>query len=279
MANTFSNFYPTIGSERASLEFAKQSVALRVVDSRWREGAGAQAIVIPRFGYAETSGTHLDLIDELPGDTGVQTVEETALTLDTATNRWGFHFEIKYDEQDRAAADLLDGVRTQRLAALAAKVDAMIFAKAIDSATIVTGAVNKPTLVSAIEDLNLANVPLGDRFLVTNPAGYSDLLNDASLTDSARTALDLDANGANISGQFVGGRLGLDVWLAPASALTDAECDAIVFHRSALACAINREIHAKVYDHPRGFATGCAGYVSFDAKLIEPAAIVRIVRP
>ena len=55
-------------------------------------------------------------------------------------------------------------------------IDQNIFGQASGTTTL-SGAVNKTTLVSAIELLNDNNAPQTDRVLVTNPAGYSDLLN------------------------------------------------------------------------------------------------------
>ena len=66
MANTWTNFYPTLWSERAYFQFASAAIAPQVVNMTWvdPEGAG-EAVRIPKFSFGTTSGTHWDNVANL----------------------------------------------------------------------------------------------------------------------------------------------------------------------------------------------------------------------
>lgn len=267
MANTFTNFQPTYWSDVAFFEYGKGAIAPQVTNLTWLDSGAGEAVRIPKFAYGETSGTHLDLVTAL--EDAPDNVSEATLLLNV-DQEWGFHFQIKYTEQEKTNTRLGEGVFRQRARALGAKIDSQVFSRLTGATTTLTGAVVKTTLVSAIEDLNDANAPQDGRILLVNPAGYSDLLNAQEFTSADRI------NGAvvNVTG-FVGRVLGLDVFLT--NCLPSA-LDAAVMHRAALAMAMRRPIDTRIFDQPRHFSVGYSGRASWGSLLVDADLVVGITQ-
>lgn len=267
MANTLTNFYPTRWSDVAYFEFAAAAIAPQVVNTTWVDPDGpSEAVRIPKFAYSTTPiDTVANLIDS-PDDASESTL---LLALD---QEQGFHFEIKYSEQDKANVALGESILKQRSAALAAVIDQNIFSQASGATLTLSGAVNKLTLVSAIEILNSGNAPQTDRVLVVNPAGYSDLLNTSDFVraDSIQGAT------ANATG-FIGTALGLDVFLS--NNIPSAVGDALVMHRVAIAMAMLRTIDVRVFDQPRHFGVGYTGRAMWGRTMIDADLVIPIDRP
>jgi hypothetical protein len=267
VANTWTNFYPTFWSDVASFEFGKAAIGPSVSNMTWSAPGNGEAIRIPRFAYGETSGTHLDLVTSLydsPDEVSEATIQ---LLLD---HSWGFHFQIRYEEQEKAGVNLGEAVLRQRSAALAAKVDTALFDVLTGATTTLTGAVNKATVVSAIEDLNQANAPQDGRILLVDPTGYSDLLNSSEFTEPLKASA---GTAANITG-YVGRVLGCDVFM---SNCVPAGFQAFLYHRSTLALAVQRPMDVRVFDQPRHFAVGYSGRTRWGQKLIDADLAVAIV--
>lgn len=266
MANTFTNFYPTLWSDDAYFQFAASAIAPQVVNTTWVDPGGAsEAIRIPKFAYSTGQiDTVANLLDT-PDD-----ASEATLLLNLDLEK-GFHFQVRYTEQDKAAVDLGASILMQRTAALAAIVDQDVFLTATGATTTITGSVNKATLVSAIELLNENNAPQSDRVLVVNPDAYSDLLNENEFV----RADSIDGATSNRTG-LVGQVLGLDVFLSNNISATVG--DAICMHRVALAMAMLRTIDVRVFDQPRHFSVGYTGRATWGSTLIDANLIVPIDR-
>jgi hypothetical protein len=227
-------------------------------------GGAAEAIRIPKFSFSTAQIDDVANLVDTPDN-----ATESSLLLNLDQNR-GFHFEVRYFEQDQANVALGESILKQRAAALAADIDQKVFNIASGATTTLTGAVNKATLVSAIELLNNANAPQTDRVLVVGPAAYSDLLNENDFVRADSIA----GSDANRTG-FIGKVLGLDVFLSnniPAGTGGEAIC----MHRTALAMAMLRTIDVKVFDQPRHFAVGYTGRAIWGQTLIDADLIVVI---
>ncbi len=267
MSNTLTNFYPTLWSDVAYFEFAAASIAPQVVNTTWVDPGGpSESVRIPKFAYSTAAiDTVANLIDS-PDD-----ASESTLLLNLDQEK-GFHFEIKYSEQDQANVALGESILKQRAAALAAVIDQNIFSQASGATLTLSGNVNKVTLVSAIELLNDNNAPQTDRVLVVNPAGYSDLLNtnDFVRADSI--------SGANVNATgFIGQVLGLDVFLS--NNIPSAIGDALCMHRVAIAMAMLRTIDVRVFDQPRHFGVGYTGRAMWGRTIIDADLVIPIDRP
>lgn len=267
MANTFNNFFPTRFSDIAYLEFAAAAIAPQVVNMTWVDpGGAAEAVRIPKFDFSTAQIDDVSNLADSPDD-----ATESSLVLNLDKER-GFHFQIKYIEQDKANVALGESILKQRAAALAADIDQKVFAIAAGATTTLVGSVNKATLVSAIEILNDGNAPQTDRVLVVNPAAYSDLLNTSDFVRADSIA------GATVNATgFIGMVLGLEVFLSnniPAATGGDAIC----MHRVALAMAMLRNIDVRVFDQPRHFAVGYSGRAVWGQTLIDADLVVVLDR-
>lgn len=266
-SNTFTNFFPTLFSDIAYLEFAAAAISPNVVNVTWVDPGGpSEAVRIPKFQFSTAQIDNVSALIDAP-----DAVSEATLLLNLDHNK-GFHFEIEYTEQDKANVALGEAVLRQRAAALAAVVDQDVFSCASGAAVTLSGLVNKLTLVSAIELLNEGNAPQTDRVLVVNPDGYSDLLN----TDDFVRNDSIAGERANATG-LVGNVLGLDVWLS--NNIPSAVGDALVMHRVALAMAMLRTIDVRVFDQPRHFSVGYTGRAIWGCVLIDSGLIIPIERP
>lgn len=267
MANTFTNFYPTLWSDQAYLEFAAAAVAPQVVNTTWVDPGGpSEAIRIPRFRYSTSGILAISSLADTPTD-----ATESTLVLNLDQEK-GFFFQVKYSEQDKCPVSLGEALLKQNSAGLAAVIDQSIFGPLVSgAANTLVGAVNKVRLVSAITILNSGNAPQTDRVLVVNPAGYSDLLNENEFVraDSIYGAQ------SNMTG-FVGRVLGLDVYLS--NNLPAVSGDAVAMHRVAFAMAMLRNIDVRVFDQPRHFAVGYTGRAIWGRTMIDSGLIVRISR-
>jgi hypothetical protein len=266
MANTITNFYPTLFSDIAYMELAKAAVSPSVTNMTWvSPGGAAEAIRIPRFNYDESFIAAVTGLADNPSD-----VSEASMVLNLDRHK-GFFYQIKYIEEEKSNVGLGEAVLRQRSAALASVVDADVLALTAGFTQILSGQCNKATLVSAIELLNEANAPQTDRVLVVNPDSYSDLLN----TDDFIRA-DGVGDGTSMKTGQIGQVLGLDVFL---SNNLPADTDASVMHRSAIAMAILTPVQVRVFDQPRHFAVGYSGRVAWGRVEIEDTVGVQIDRP
>lgn len=264
MANTWTNFFPTLFSDTAYLEFSAAAIAPQVVNMTWANPGPSEAVRIPKFSAGGGIDDVANLVDS------PDNVSESSLLLNLDQNR-GFHYQVRYNEQDKANVSLGEAILRQRSAALAADVDAKVFACASGATTTLTGSVNKAQLVSAIELLNENNAPQSDRVLVVNPDAYSDLLNTSDFVraDSIAGAV------ANRTG-LIGEVLGLQVFLS--NNIPAAVGDAIAMHRAALAMAMLRNIEVRVFDQPRHFSVGYSGRAIWGCTIIDADLLVPIDR-
>lgn len=267
MANSWSNFYPTRWSDIAFFEFAASAIAPQVCNMTWVDPGGpAEAVRIPKFTYSTAPIDDVANLIDSPDDASESTM---VLNLDVEK---GFHFEIKYTEQDKASVSLGESLLRQRAAGLASVLDQNVFLIASGADTTLSGSVNKATLVSAIEILNDGNAPQTDRVLVVNPAGYSDLLNENEFVRADSVA------GATINRTgFIGQVLGLDVYLS--NNIPSAVGDAFAAHRVAMALGMLRRVDIRVFDQPRHFGVGYTGRATWGKTLIDSSLIVPIDRP
>ena len=271
MANTFTNFYPIRFSDVAYLEFSRTAIATQVVNTTWiNPGGPAESVRIPKFGIGTSDINDVANLVDSP-----ENATESSLLLDLDQNR-GFHFQVRYFEQDKANVALGQSLLTQRAAALAADIDNKVFACASGAATTLSGTLTKAMLVSAIELLNENNAPQNDRVLVVNPDAYSDILN---INDFVR-ADSIAGSTANATG-FVGRVLGLDVWMSnniPGTGATPDVGDALVMHKVAIGIGMLRTIDVKVFDQPRHFAVGYTGRAIWGCVLIDANLVIPLDR-
>lgn len=267
MANSFTNFFPTLFSDVAYLEFAAAAISPSVTNTTWVDPGGpSESVRIPKFAFSTSDIDDVTNLVDSPDN-----VSEATLLLNLDKNK-GFHFQVRYSEQDKANVALGEAVLRQRAAALAAIVDQQVFLCASGATTTLSGQVVKATIVSGIELLNENNAPQTDRVLVVNPNGYSDLLND----DNFVRADSIQGNMANATG-MVGSVLGLDVWLS--NNIPAAVGDALLMHRAAIAMAMLRTIDVRVFDQPRHFSTGYTGRAIWGCTVIDADLVVPIDRP
>lgn len=266
MANTFTNFYPIRFSDVAYLEFSRTAIATQVVNTTWiNTGGPAESVRIPKFGIGTA---YIDDVANLVDDP--DNANESSLLLDLDQNR-GFHFQVRYFEQDKANVALGQSLLTQRAAALAADIDDKVFACASGATTTLSGTLTKAMLVSAIELLNENNAPQNDRVLVVNPDAYSDILNIADFVRADSIA----GSTANATG-FVGRVLGLNVWMS--NNLTTVGVDALVMHKVAIGIGMLRTIDVKVFDQPRHFAVGYTGRAIWGCVLVDADLVIPLDR-
>lgn len=267
MANTFTNFYPTLWSDTAFFEFQSRAIAPQVVNMTWANPeSAAESIRIPKFSFSTAAIDDVTNLYDSPDN-----VSESTLLLNLDKEK-GFHFEVKYLEQDKANVRLGEAILRQRTAALASVVDQEVFKCVTGATTTLSGSVNKATLVSAIELLNEANAPQEDRVLVTSPDGYSDLLNT---NDFVRA--DAIGDGTSLRTGRVGTVLGLEVFLSN-NLPTGSNVDAYVSHRAAVAMAMLQTIDVRVFDQPRHFGVGHTGRATWGCTLIDGDLVVPIDR-
>ena len=266
MANTFTNFYPTLWSDQAYFEFAAAAIAPQVVNTTWVDPGGpSESVRIPKFSYSTSQIDDVANLIDAPDN-----ATEATLLLNLDKEK-GFHFEIRYTEQDKANVQLGESILMQRTAGLAAIVDQNVFACASGATVTLTGTVIKVRLVSAIELLNENNAPQSDRVLVVNPDAYSDLLNENEFVRADAVA----GSTVNRTG-LVGTVLGLDVYLS--NNIPSTVGDALVMHRVAIAMAMLRTIDIRVFDQPRHFAVGYTGRATWGCTLIDADLVVPIDR-
>lgn len=266
MANVFTDFYPTRFSDIAFLEFAAAAIAPQVVNMTWVDPGGpSEAVRIPKFAFSVSDIDDVGNLVDSPDD-----ATENSLLLALDQNR-GFHFQVRYNEQDQANVNLGEALLRQRTAALAADIDQKVFAIAGSATNTLTGTVTKVAIVSAIELLNEANAPQSDRVLVVNPDAYSDLLNtnDFVRADSITGAV------ANRTG-LVGEVLGLEVFLS--NNIPSSVGDAFAAHRAAIAMAMLRNIDVRIFDQPRHFAVGYTGRSIWGQTMIDADLVVALDR-
>lgn len=266
MANTWTNFYPTLFSDKAYMVFSRTAIAPQVVNTTWiAPGGPCDAVRIPKFGIGTSAIKNVaDLVDT------PDNASESSLLLSLDQNR-GFHYQVRYNEQEKANVALGQALLTQRVAALAADVDDKVFAKASGATTTLSGSITKAMLVSGIELLNEANAPQTDRVLVVNPDGYSDILN---INDFVRADSIAGAD-ANRTGR-VGMVLGLEVYLS--NNLTTVAVDGLLMHRAAIGMAMLTRIETKIFDQPRHFSVGYTGRAIWGATLVDAGLVVNIDR-
>lgn len=267
MANTFTNFYPTRFSDIAYFEFAAAAISPQVTNLTWVDpGMASESVRIPKFTYSTSDIDDVANLVDTPDD-----VSEASLLLNLDQEK-GFHFQIRYGEQDKTNVSLGESVLRQRVAGLASIVDQQVFSEYQNASNTLSGTLAKTTLVSAIEFLNENNAPQSDRVLVTNPDGYSDLLNENEFV-RADSITGADANRTG----FVGNVIGLDVFMS--NNIPAAVGDAFVTHRAAVAMAVLRAITVKVFDQPRHFSVGYTGRAIWGQTTIDANLAVNIVRP
>lgn len=269
MANTFTNFFPTLFSDIAYLEFSRAAIAPQVVNTTWVDPGGpSEAVRIPKFVIGTAAIDDVANLVDAPDD-----ASESSLLLSLDQNR-GFHFQVRYNEQDKANVALGEALLRQRAAALAADIDSKVFGEATGATTTLTtegGVVLRVTIVSAIELLNENNAPQTDRVMVVNPDAYSDLLN---IADFVR-ADSISGSVINRTG-LIGEVLGLEVFMS--NNIPSAVGDAIVMHRVALALAMLRSIDVRVFDQPRHFAVGYTGRAIWGQTVIDADLVVPLNR-
>lgn len=267
MPNTWTNFYPTLWSDQAFVEFSETAIAPQVVNMTWADPDGpSESIRIPKFAYSESDIDDVSNLYDSPDD-----VSQSTLLLNLDREK-GFHFQIRYLEQDKTPVRLGQNMVLQRTAALANVVDKDVFKTVTGATTTLSGSVNKATLVSAIELLNERNAPQSNRVLVTSPDGYSDLLNTNDFVKADSVA------GSTVNRTAaVGQVLGLQVFLSN-NLPTSSNVDAVVMHRSAVAMAMLRTIDVRVFDQPRHFAVGYTGRATWGRTLIDANLVVPIDR-
>lgn len=267
MANTFTNFFPTLFSDIAYLEFSAAAIAPQVVNTTWvNPGGPSEAVRIPKFIIGTAAIDDVANLVDTPDD-----ASESSLLLNLDKNR-GFHFQVRYNEQDKANVSLGEALLRQRAAALAADIDQKVFDIASGATTTLGPAtIDRAQIVSAIELLNENNAPQTDRVLVVNPDAYSDLLN---ITDFVRADSIAGAT-VNRTG-LIGEVLGLEVFLS--NNIPSTTGDAIVMHRVALAMAMLRSIDVRVFDQPRHFAVGYTGRAIWGQTVIDADLVVPLNR-
>jgi hypothetical protein len=266
VSNTFTNFYPTRWQDVAFFEFAAAAIVPQVVNMTWADPGGpSESIRIPTFQF---STADIDTVANLIDTPDAASESTLLLNMDQAR---GFHFQVLYTEQDQANVALGESILRQRAAALAAVVDQQVFGIITGATTTLSGAINKATLVSAIELLNNNNAPQTDRILVVQPTAYSELLN----TDDFVRSDSIAGSERNRTG-LVGEVLGLEVFLSNnlPTAAGAGSVDAYVAHRSSLAMAMLRTVDIRVFDQPRHFSVGYTGRATWGQTLIDANLIV-----
>lgn len=268
MANTFTNFYPTLWSDTAYFELTKRTIATEVTNLTWVDPGGpSEAVRIGKFTYDESQIDDVDNLVNAPDD-----VTEASFVLNLDRNK-GFFFQIRYSEQDKANLRLGESVLRQRTAGLASVIDADVLATVGSFSNVLSGSVNKATLVSAIEILNGNNVPQSDRVLLVDPGSYSDLLlSDDFVRNDSIAGADSNRTG------FVGRALGLDVFLTN-NLPGGTTANAVAMHRAAIAMAMLRTVDVRVFDQPRYFSTGYSARAIWGRTLVDDNLGVRIDRP
>lgn len=268
MANTWTNFYPTLFSDIAYFAMTKATVALQVTNLTWvNPGGNAMAVRVPKFSYVETSARIEDVssLVDTPNDV---TESSEVISLD---RHKGFFYQVPYIEQDKANVDLGQGLLRQHSAALGSVIDADVLATVSGFTNVLSGQANKATIVSAITILNSGNAPQTDRVLVCGPEAYSDLLNTSDFvrSDSIYGA-DINRTG------YVGMVLGFEVFL---SNNLPTGVDAVAMHKYAVALAMLRAVQVRIFDQPRHFNTGYSGRAVWGRVLMDSTLGVKIDRP
>ena len=266
MANTWTNFYPTLFSDKAYLVFSRTAIAPQVVNTTWiAPGGPSEAIRIPKFGIGTAAIDDVSALVDSPDN-----ASESSLLLPLDKNR-GFHYQVRYNEQEKANVALGQALLTQRVAALAADVDAKVFDVASGATLTLTGSVTKAALISGIEVLNEANAPQTDRVLVVNPDAYSDILgvNDFVRADA------IAGSDRLVTGQ-VGRILGLDVFMS--NNIPSTTGDALLMHRAAIGMAMLTRIEVKIFDQPRHFSVGYTGRAIWGQTLVDAGLVIPLDR-
>jgi hypothetical protein len=268
LANTWTNFYPTLWKVEGFRVFGKTAISPLVTNRTWVDPGGpSEAVRIPKFQYSTAVSNIANVSSLVDAPSGVS--EATVLLpLDI---KKGFFFDVPYLEQESANVPLAENLVIQHSTALAAEVDTQVFTALTGTTYVLSGACNKATLVSAVQILNENNAPESDRILIVNPAAYSDVLNEGEFARADAIA----GNEANRTGRILRA-LNLEIFM---SNCLPADVDAVVMHKACLAMAILHGMDLRAFDMPRHFATGYSGRISFGRVLIDANLGVRIDRP
>ena len=166
--------------------------------------------------------------------------------------------------------------------ALAVAVDTYLLTKAAADAlpaNIMTAVatINKATLIAAHAKLDALNVPEEGRALVINGVGKADLRADPALTDYDKTG----RAGAGTSGA---GYIG-EVYNTPTYVTNAVQKNAgntawqfILFHKSAITCAVQIEPEVETERRALAKSTIYVGSTLFGGKVVRPDHIVVIQR-
>jgi len=144
-----------------------------------------------------------------------------------------------------------------------------------NGATTGTGTtITKATLLAAHKALTANNVPMNDRYLVTNAAGLEDLLGDTNLV----TSQDGPLSQALVSGG-IANVMGFNVVISnllPAGTTNTSDIMSFCFHKNAIGMAVGKDIGTEVNYIPEKLATLISSQFSAGAVAIDNSQIVAI---
>jgi len=141
------------------------------------------------------------------------------------------------------------------------------------AASIATGVdLNRGALIAAHKALNEQNVPMADRYLLIDPNGLEDILDN---TSNLITAQDGPLSSALVSGQ-VANVMGFNVIVSNqlsdgTTAAADVMCFA--FHKNAIGMAVGKDITTEVNYVPEKLATLISAQFSAGATAIDNTQI------
>lgn len=128
----------------------------------------------------------------------------------------------------------------------------------------------KAKIIQAAKILNLAEVPMEDRFFVIESNGLEDLLNDTTITSADFNAVKLLMTGEIDT--FMGFK-----WIVYNFAIVGTEYFAIAYHRSAVGIGMWKDITTRVSERDdKSYATQVYVCSSFGATRIQDNGLVEI---
>jgi hypothetical protein len=264
---TAAKFIPKLWSDEVIATYKANLVAANLVRNLNHVGKKGDTIHIPTPGRNAASAK--------VKDTAVTLVTDTAVHTDVVINK---HFEWSTQIEDIAELQALNSMRRfytdDAGYALAKQVDSQLVTD-MDGAAALTGGnavIASVTdwdtaILTAIENLNDANVPVNDRSIIVTPSCMTALMKEERFTEQA-----FIGNGNAIKTGKIGMIYGVDVYMSTQVGTGNTE-KAFLFQKDALVLATQQNIRTQTQYVQSQLADLFTADTVYGTKVVRPGSI------
>ena len=264
---TAAKFIPKLWSDEVIATYKANLVAANLVRNLNHVGKKGDTIHIPTPGRNAASAK--------VKDTAVTLVTDTAVHTDVVINK---HFEWSTQIEDIAELQALNSMRRfytdDAGYALAKQVDSQLVTD-MDGAAALTGGnavIASVTdwdtaILTAIENLNDANVPVNDRSIIVTPSCMTALMKEERFTEQA-----FIGNGNAIKTGKIGMIYGVDVYMSTQVGTGNTE-KAFLFQKDALVLATQQNIRTQTQYVQSQLADLFTADTVYGSKVVRPGSI------